>query len=261
MIWVDGNLTSLDVRVKGRGRLIEQRDARVGEASFAAGLNPYKLIWIFIVGCVIGSVFERFFICFAFGSWERRSGMLIGDFNQIYGLGAVLFVLAAHFLQNRSKWRTFFTISVVGGAYELVCGSIQMALFNSMSWDYSSYPGCIGPHANVFVAMGWGLMGVLFITFALPPLSEMLERIPNAVTILRRRIPVGRPLTLLFAVFLALNLGLTCMAQARAGERNRGIPAEGAVSQWLDETYPDEVMKERFPNMDFSPLSDEGGEK
>ena len=32
-------------------------------------------------------------------------------------------------------------------------------------------------------------------------------------------------------------------------QRRRDVPASSAVAQFLDETYPDSFLKERYPNM------------
>ena len=42
---------------------------------------------------------------------------------------------------------------------------------------------------------------------------------------------------------------LSAAALCRMDQRRRDVPASGVVSQFLDETYPDSVLKERYPNM------------
>lgn len=221
------------------------------EKSFANGLSIYKLIWVFIIGSVIGCYMESAFIRVLFGNWTRRSGMLIGDFSQIYGLGAVLFVVLGHMMRNTSNLKIFLGIGMLGGLYEYLCGASQKAFLRSASWDYSSFPGSIGEHANLFVAMGWGLLGLMFFRCAWPHLSRLVERIPNIITIRSKQIQFGKSLTVLVAALLTLNLGLTCLAQWRAYQRQNHVPATNIITRWLDTAYPDELITEKFPNMTF----------
>lgn len=65
-------------------------------ASFASGLNFYKLVWVFAISCIIGFVLETLFCLVTKGYIESRQGMLYGPFNQVYGFGAVLMVLLLH---------------------------------------------------------------------------------------------------------------------------------------------------------------------
>lgn len=229
----------------------KHRDVNGGETSFAKGLNPYKLIWVFIIGSVIGCMYEGIFCFFLYGDWMRRSGMLIGDFSQIYGLGAVMFVLMAYALRKQNKLTFFLAVSLMGGIYEYVCGVIQKNVFGSVSWNYSEIPGSIGEHANVFIALTWGLMGFMFISYVLPNLSEIIERIPNKLTVRSKRISFGKPITIIVTVFLIANLGITCLSQYRAYERQQGIPTKNSFSEWLDNTYPDEILDEKFPNWTY----------
>ena len=65
---------------------------------FAEGYSGKKLFLIFVIGSVIGVLYEEILnlvkIYFATGDivWELRRGVLYGPFNPLYGLGAVLVV-------------------------------------------------------------------------------------------------------------------------------------------------------------------------
>lgn len=230
-----------DEKAKNK-QLWMHKDVNNGEKSFAAGLNLYKIIWVFIVGSFIGVLFETFYVHHMEGVWMRRSGMLYGPFNQIYGMGAVLFTVALYRFRNKNALVIFFASALIGGAFEYACSWVQEVVFGSVSWEYSDMPMNIGGRTNVFYMFGWGIMGVLFIMHIWPFLSEMIERIPNTI---------GKPLTIAFAIFLAGNMLLSAAAVYREQQRIDGVPATGIVSQWLDKTYPDSVMKKKYPSMQF----------
>lgn len=52
------------------------RDNRVGEASFARGINFYKLFWIFFLTAFIGCAVETVFMYFNWGQIQNRSGLV-----------------------------------------------------------------------------------------------------------------------------------------------------------------------------------------
>lgn len=235
-------------RRRARRRRWAHVDVNDGQKSFAAGLNSYKLFWIFLIGGIIGFVFETFYVFFTTGVWMNRAGVLYGPFNQVYGLGAVLFVLLLYRFRHKNAFIIFSVAAVVGGAFEYAASWVQEFAFGSVSWEYSERAANIGGRTNVMYSLGWGLMGLIFITHTWPYLSELIERIPNKM---------GKPLTVVLALLLGANLLLSAAAVSRYSERARGIPANGAVTQWLDNTYPDDAMARHYPSMEFVAPADD----
>lgn len=237
-------------------RLWHHKDVNKGKESFAAGLNIYKIIWVFIVGAFIGVVFETLFVYFMTGEWMRRSGMLYGPFNQIYGMGAVLFTVLLYRFRDKNAFFIFLFSAIVGGIFEYLSSWVQQVIFGSVSWEYSDLPTNIGGRTNLFYAAGWGLMGLIFIKHLWPFLSEMIERIPNKMIFKGEKsgnllIITGKSLTIVLAVFMVLNLALSGAAVYRAGRRAEGIAPSNIVAKWLDETYPDQIMAKKYPSMKF----------
>ena len=236
--------------------LWKHKDVNKGRESFAFGLNIYKIIWVFILGSFIGVVFETLFVYFMTGEWMRRSGMLYGPFNQIYGMGAVLFTLILYRFRKSNAFIVFLVSAVVGGIFEYIASWIQQMVFGSVSWEYSDLPTNIGGRTNLFYAAGWGLMGLIFISHLWPFLSEIIERIPNKLIFKGKKsgnvlIITGKSLTIAFAVFFVFNLSLSGAAVFRAGRRAEGAMATNAAARWLDEHYPDKVMARKYPSMEF----------
>lgn len=232
------------------------KDVNKGEQSFAAGLNIYKIIWVFILGCVIGVAFETFYVYFMTGELMRRSGMMYGPFNQVYGFGAVIFTLVLYPFRKKNAMIIFLASAVIGAAFEYICSWVQQLAFGSVSWEYSHMPGNIGGRTNLFYAFGWGLMGFVFISHLWPFLNEMIERIPNSMMFKGRRsgrvlVITGKSLTIAFTVFLILNLTISGVAVFRAGQRMKGIEPANTVERWIDDIYPDNVIAKKYPSMQF----------
>lgn len=227
---------------KKKRRWYKHKNVNNGQQSFAAGLNIYKVLWVFIFGCVIGVVFETLYVFATTGEWMRRSGMLYGPFNQVYGFGAVLFTLLLYRYRKKNSFFIFLAAMLAGLVFEYLCSWVQELVFGSVSWEYSGYATNIGGRTNLMYGVGWGVLGLLFITHFWPWMSEMIERIPNKI---------GKPLTIVVSVALALNLALSAAAVYRQSMRVEGAPATNFVTRWLDATYPDSVMAEKYPSMQF----------
>lgn len=219
------------------------------EASFTKtrlsykGITLTRMVWVFLIGCVIGYVVETVFCFVSKGVIESRQGMIYGPFNQVYGLGAVLLVLALTPFASRGDGWLFIGGAVVGGIFEAVCSVVQEHFFGSVSWEYSQYPySLFGGRTNLLLMLFWGILGVAYMRFVYPRMAKLIDRIPKAPK---------RFFTVVIVVFLSANMALSAMAVGRWSERVSGIPAEGSVDTWLDRRYPNELLKSIYPSMEF----------
>ena len=73
-----------DGRTRGKKRRGSERESKSG-ASFAEGLNFYKLFWVFFIGSFLGVVIEVLFCLATQHRLESRTGLVYGPFNLVYG--------------------------------------------------------------------------------------------------------------------------------------------------------------------------------
>lgn len=231
---------------KKKRRWYKHKNVNGGEKSFAAGLNIYKILWVFIFGSVIGVVWETFYYYFGTGIWERRCGLLYGPFNQVYGLGAVLFTVVLYRYRKKNGAIIFLASALLGMAFEYACSWAQEIVFSSTSWNYSDKPFNLGGRINLEFGLGWGIMGLIFLTHFWPWMSEMIERIPNTI---------GKTLTVIISVFLVVDVVLSAAAVYREGERIKGYAPANFVEAWLDDAYPNAYMAKKYPSMTFKDAS------
>ncbi len=97
----------------------------VKEPKFAEGLCFKKLFFVFLVGSVIGTIYEEILFMVQHymdtGQLEHalRRGVIYGPFNVIYGFGAV--VLVYLLLRKPLKaWQIFIYAAVLGGFVEYI---------------------------------------------------------------------------------------------------------------------------------------------
>lgn len=207
------------------------------KSSFAKGFNFYKAIWIFVIGCFIGCIWEMGLHYVKTGCIVSRSGLIYGLLTPVYGAGAILYMYTVGHFQKTLK--IFSYSMIIGGSCEWLCSYLQELIFGTISWNYSSYFFNIGGRTSLFHATMWGLVGVLFVKILLPVFSYLIEQIPNQI---------GKVLTWGLLVFLIFDIFISFSASYRQTQRLNQIPAENKFQTFLDKTYPDERMNKIYSN-------------
>lgn len=212
----------------------------VNPDSFASGVNFYKLVWIFLIGSVVGYVLESIWCYARHGRFESRKGVIYGPFSQIYGFGAVLFTLLLFKIQSANGALIFLFSAFIGAVFEYFCSLVQEKSFGTVSWEYSNVPVNLHGRTNLSYALCWGLLGLVFIKHIYPFCSALVEMIPNRV---------GVPLTYAVLALLAADLLISAMAVRRRMTRRCGIKARNACDRFLDRHYGDARLDKVYPNM------------
>lgn len=207
---------------------------------FAAGIGFYKLFWLFLIGAFVGDLIETVFVWGTSGVLMSRSSLLYGPFSVVWGLGAAILTVVLRGLMDKSDRYIFVGGALMGGVYEYMCSVVTEKLFGKVFWDYSKIPFNLNGRINLLYCVFWGIAAVVWVKEVYPRISALIEKIP---------MKVGKVLTWVLVVLLAVDVALSCMALGRMDQREKGIPATNAVQQFLDEQYPDEYLTQRYQNM------------
>lgn len=214
--------------------------------SFAAGFNYYKLFWVFIVSGNLGVVLEMLWCLVAVGRLESRTGLVYGMQNPVYGFGALLMTLALSRHEKRRDVWIFLGSLLIGGAFEYLCSLGQETVFGSVSWEYSKTALNLQGRTNLMFSLIWGILGLLWVRYAYPPLSRAIERIPNAL---------GKALTWVLSAALAADIAVSAAAVMRWSQRLEGRPPANAIERAVDERFPDARLERIYPHMTFRKAS------
>ena len=57
-----------------------------------------------------------------------------------------------------------------------------------------------------------------------------------------------RIITIFLAVFMTFDITISCLAANRQEERHKNIPANSSLDEFLDNTYPDELLDRIYNN-------------
>lgn len=66
-----------------------------------------KIFWIFMIGSVIGYIFETIVVIFQKGHFEIRQGVIYGPLIPVYGIGGIIYYITFNFVKTQDKGRIF----------------------------------------------------------------------------------------------------------------------------------------------------------
>lgn len=138
-----------------------------------------ELLKYFIIYSMLGWVMESVFrsIC------ERKlinTGFLKGPFCPIYGIGAMIMIVFLKQFQYNIVL-LFFMSFVVLTIWEYVVGVFLEKVFNTKYWDYSNHKINFQGRICLTNSIYWGILGVVFICYIHPFISEKLLLVPEYI--------------------------------------------------------------------------------
>lgn len=200
-----------------------------------------KLFWLFMAGSVLGVLIEGAFCLILRGKWESHVVSVIGPFNALYGVGAVLFFSIASLLRNRGMVLKIVTITVIATVLELLCGILLADGLGMKAWDYSAaflnYRGMI----CLTFSLGWGAAGFVF--------CLLFNKVDSLLCKLHGK--TMHILCIVLSVFMAINFLLTAVCIIRWSHRHYHTAPDTKFGRLIDEVTPDKQMEHRFTEWFF----------
>ena len=210
-----------------------------GRKVFAEGLCFYKIFIFFVFGSVFGGFFEEIQWFVIHKSWTCRHDLLIGPFSTLYGFGMVLFLLLlGPGNGKRGIFKTFFYSFLIGGIFEYIAGVLSEWVLNIKFWDYSSMLLNINGKTTIPIMMVWGILGVIVLKVIYPLGSIWIEKIPSKI---------GKPICILFFLFLTFDMVLSYSVFGRFVLRRDGNPPKTFIGEFYDKKFNDEFMYNKYP--------------
>lgn len=128
------------------------------------------LFLVFLIGCLIGWIYEVIFYYFTEGLLRNR-GILYGPWLPIYGIGA----LVIYAMKPMKKKPILLFLSCVGisGVVEYIIGYIGIRYFGLRLWDYRGLFLNLQGIICLRSVLSFGIMGIAF-HYLLEPVAEKL---------------------------------------------------------------------------------------
>ena len=137
-----------------------------------------KIIFYFIIYSFLGWCLESIYKTVLLKK-ATNSGFLYGPFCPMYGIAAVLMVLAGSISDNIL---VIFAISFLWfSIWEYVVAVVLEKMFKTKYWDYSDLKFNIHGRVCLKNSMYWGILGVLLIFVIQPQIEKAVELIPSNI--------------------------------------------------------------------------------
>ena len=197
------------------------------------------IFWLFLIGSILGYIFEMIVVLFQKGYFESRQGLIYGPFTPVYGIGAIIYYLTLNNINKESKIKIFFITAILGGVTEYICSLVQEKVFGTISWDYSYLMFNINGRTSLLHCSYWGIAGILYVTYIDPFLEKLKFKINQKSF---------KIFTITFVIFILFDISISLVAANRQTERRNNIFPENKLDLFLDKYYSDEYMDKIFTN-------------
>lgn len=196
-----------------------------------------KIFWIFVIGSIFGFFAEMLYALVYTRAIVIRKGLIYGPFIQVYGIGAIAYYLLTSKVKDPKK--LFFMGMIGGGTIEYIFSFLQEIFFGTISWDYSKLFLNLNGRTCLLYCVYWGVIAVVFLKVVYP----VFQKIEGLIYKKSVRI-----FTVFFMIFMIFDITISCMAADRQLKRRQNIPPQSAVDEFLDRTYPDELLDKVYNN-------------
>ncbi len=205
-------------------------------------LDLFSLLWIFISGSFLGVVIETIFCYITTNRFESRRGLIYGQFNLVYGIGALVLTLGLYWLIKKKVIYVFIGGAILGALVEYFCSYFQELVFGTISWRYDEGLLNISGRINLTYSIFWGILAIVWIKKITPFLLKLAYSISNNYM---------KILTGIIICFIIFDSFISYNAVKRMSERKNNIEPKNEFDVFLDENYEDEYLKNVYPNMWF----------
>ena len=199
-----------------------------------------ELVWLFVIGCLVGFVLETLWHFFKNGEWINKQGLLYGPFKPIYGFGLIFVVLIMNNYREKKFWQKFIIGVILGSAFEYFGSLFQEYIFGTSTWNYSHFNFNIGGRIYLPYCLAWGVIAVFCVDVIYPLFKKLINKVNKKIY---------KITTIIVAIFMIINVSLTALASIRYSDRANNNAATNTVFKVIDELYPDEYMQVKFPKM------------
>ncbi len=199
-----------------------------------------KLFWYVVIFSIIGLFVETAYGYFTTGVLESRKGLLIGPFCPVYGVGAMILILATYRYKD-SYLKVFLQGALIGGIVEYVLSFILEAIYGIRFWEYSYMKYHLNGRICIVYSIFWGILALILVKFAKPLIDKMIDKIPK-----RKVIEIVLLSFLILDALVTIWSIITYQNRVIFNKTSKGV--RGKIE---DTFFSNEVMLKTFPNLRY----------
>ena len=156
-----------------------------------------KIIFYFIIYSFLGWCLESIYKTVIFRK-PTNSGFLYGPFCPMYGVGAIIMIMAGKLSNNILI--IFLMGIIIFTVWEYVVAVVLEKLFKTKYWDYSELKFNFQGRVCLKNSIYWGILAVLLIFLIQPGIEKLTELIPNNLILY---------LNIIFIIAIVVDIGFT----------------------------------------------------
>lgn len=137
-----------------------------------------KIIFYFIIYSFLGWCLESIYKTIIFKK-PVNSGFLYGPFCPIYGMGAIIMIIASK--ESNNIFIIFLIGLVIFTIWEYLVAVILEKLFKTKYWDYSNIKYNFQGRICLKNSIYWGILGVVLMFIIQPNMSAFVSKIPQDI--------------------------------------------------------------------------------
>lgn len=198
------------------------------------------IIWLFLIGAIFGFFFETVWHYIKNGVYINKQGLWYGPLKPIYGCGVLLITLFLYKLKDKNSVWLFLGGFIIGTLFEYFASYFQEVAFGTYTWTYNDFSLNLNGRIYLPYCAAWGAISFIWIKYCLPNYLKWFNKLYSKRFVI---------LSYILGIFLTYNITLTTLITIRYSERAKKIPPENDIMELIDEHYPDEIVKKKFPKL------------
>lgn len=202
-------------------------------------ISFHDVFYIFIFGCFFGWIVEGIWSLLKRGILINHSALILGPFNIVYGVGAVVLTLFLYKLKDKSNIEIFGVSFAIGTFLEYIMSFLMEKIVGFVAWNYSKKPFNINGRVCLQYSIFWGFLGIIWIKLIYPKIKELIDRFNKTESIKLMKI------TILFLIFDSI---ITFGAIERAKKFEQNIPPNNKIEEIYDKYFGVEYLNNMYNN-------------
>lgn len=197
-----------------------------------------KLIWIFIIGSLLGYGIETGYYFLKHGVFLNKQGLLYGHIKPIYGFSSIFITLFLSAFVNKSNFKIYLYGCIFGGVFEYICSLVLELFFHTRMWHYHNKYTNINGRVNILYIPLWGFIALLWLRVIMPYFSKLFDKINGRIL---------KVVTVILTILIIFDFFISIVAVKRMKERIDNKKATNSFERYLDKHYTDDFIMDRIP--------------
>ena len=221
---------------------LEKNEVKIKKQVTINGITIYRILAYFAIYSVLGYILETLFALVMYGKLESRQGFLYGPVCPIYGVGAVIMIVA---LQKFKKngYSIFLGGIIVGSIVEYFISWFGEVFLNIRWWDYTGKFLNINGRICLLYSFYWGVIAIYLMKSLNPSVDKLINFFRKRINIKLSRVLIISTTIFLFVDCLVSAFAVELFLAKTVVEKD--LPAKGrtAYESIYEEYFEDESKK------------------